>query len=72
MIGYVKCDLEFPAGLKYKFLNFPPIFKSFKVSRADIVDYMRDYAVKNNLPKQPQRMLISSFNLEMEEYLLPY
>ena len=25
---------------------------------------MRDYAVENNLLKQPQRMLVSSFNLE--------
>ena len=56
--------MEVPAGLKYKFSNFPPIFKNFNVSRADIGDYMRDYAVENNLLKQPQRMLISNFNLE--------
>ena len=38
MFGYVQCDLEFPAGLKYKFSSFPPIFKNFNVSRADIED----------------------------------
>ena len=64
MFGYVQCDLEVPAGLKYKFLKFPPIFKSFNVNRADIGDYMRVQAVENNLLKQPQRMLISSFNME--------
>ena len=54
MFGYVQCDSEVPAGLKYKFSDFPPIFKNFNVSRADIGDYMRDYAVENNLLKQPQ------------------
>ena len=72
MFGYVQCDLEVPAGLKYKFSNFTPIFKNFNVSRADIGDYMRDYAVENNLLNQPQRMLILSFNLENEQLLLPY
>ena len=41
--------------------SYPPIFKNFNVSRADIGDYMRDYAVENNLLKQPQRILISNF-----------
>ena len=71
MFGYVQCDLEVPTGLKYKFSNFPPIFKNFNVSRADIGDYMRDYAVENNLLKQPQRMLISSFNLENGTIITP-
>ena len=65
LFGYVQCDLEVPDGLKYKFSNFPPIFKNFNVSRADIGDYMRDYAIDNDLLKQPQRMLISSFKLEI-------
>ena len=71
MFGYVQCDLEVPTGLKYKFSNFPPIFKIFNVSRADIGDYMRDYAVEKNLLKQPQRMLISSFNLENGTIITP-
>ena len=32
LFGYVQCDLEVPDGLKYKFSNFPPIFKNFNVS----------------------------------------
>ena len=71
MFGYVQCDLEVPAGLKYKFSIFPPIFKNFNVSRADIGDYMRDYVVENNLLKQPQRMLISSFNLKNGTIITP-
>ena len=63
LFGYVQCDLEVPDGLKYKFSNFSPIVKIFNVSRADIGDYMRDYAIENDLLKQPQRMLISSFKL---------
>ena len=62
LFGYVQCDLEVPDGLKYKFSNFPPIFKNFNVSRADIGDYMRDYAIDNDLLKQPQR--VSSWRME--------
>ena len=64
MFGYVQCDLEVPDGVKYKFSNFPLIFKNFNASRADIGDYMREYGIEINLLKQPQRMLISSFKLE--------
>ena len=64
MFGYVQRDLEAPDGLKYKFSSFPPIFKNLKVCRADIGDYMWEYAIENNLLKQPQRILISSFKLE--------
>ena len=71
LFGYVQCDLEVPDGLKYKFSNFPPIFKNFNVSRADIGDYMRDYAIDNDLLKQPQRMLISSFKLENGSFITP-
>ena len=72
MFGYVQCDSEVPAGLKYKFSNLRPIFKHFNASRADIGDCMRDYAVEKNLLKQPQRMLISSFNLENGTVITPY
>ena len=71
MFGYVQCDLEVPDGLKYKFSNFSPIFKNFNVSRADIGDYMREYAIENNLLKKPQRMFISSFKLENGSIITP-
>ena len=71
MFGYVKCDLEVFTGLKYQFLSFPTIFKNFNFSRADIGDYMRDYLVENKLLKQPQRTLISSFNLENGTIITP-
>ena len=71
MFGYVQCDLEVPDGLKYKFSNFPPFLKNFIVSRADIGDYLREYAIENNLLKQPRRMLISSFKLENGTIITP-
>ena len=71
LFGYVQCGLEVPDGLTYKFSNFPPIFKSSNVSRADIGDYMREYAIENNLLKQPQRILISSFKLENGKIITP-
>ena len=71
MFGYAQCDLEVTDGLKYKFSKFPPIFKNFNVSRADIGEYMREYAIEYNLLKPPQRMLISSFKLENGSIITP-
>ena len=71
LFGYVQCDLEVPDGLKYKFSDFPPIFKNFNVIRADIGDYNWDYAIDNDLLKQPQRMLISSFKFENGTVITP-
>ena len=71
LFGYVQCDLEVPDGSKYKLSNFPRVFKNFNVSRADIGNYMRDYAIDNDLLKQPQRMLISSFKLENGTVITP-
>ena len=72
MFEYVQCALEVADGLKYKFSNFPPIFTNFNVSGADNGDYMREYAIENNLLQQPQRMLVSIFKLENRQLLLHY
>ena len=64
LFGYVQCDLVVPDELKSKFSNFPPIFKNTEVGRKDIGDYMKNYAIENEMLKHPQRMLISSFKLE--------
>ena len=71
MFGYVQCDLSVPDELKAKFSNFPPIFKNIDVSRNDIDEYMKTYAEKNDLLKQPQRMLISSFKLTNGTLITP-
>ena len=71
LFGYVQCDLEVPDGLKYNFSNFPPILENLNVSRVDIGDYMRDYSIDNDLLKQQQRMLISSFKLENRTVITP-
>ena len=71
MLGYVQCDLSVPDELKAKFSNFPPIFKNIDVSRNDIGGYMKTYAEENELLKQPQRMLISSFKLTNGTLITP-
>ena len=64
LFGYVQCDLVVPDELKSKFANFPPVSKNTEVGRDDIGDYMKNYAIENQMLKHPQRMLISSFKLE--------
>ena len=59
----MQCDLSVPDELKAKFSIFYPIFKNIDVTRNDIGKYMKTYAEENDLLKQLQRMLISSFKL---------
>ena len=72
LFGYVQCDLVVPDELKSKFLNFPPILKNTEVGRNDIGDYMKNYAIENEMLKHPQRMLISSFKLENGTVITPF
>ena len=71
IFGYVQCDLSVPDELKAKFSNFPPIFKNIDVSRNYIGEYMKTYAEENDLLKQSQRMLISSFKLTNGTLITP-
>ena len=71
MFGYVQCDLSVPDELKAKFSNFPTIFKNIDVFRNDIGEYMKTYAEENDLLKQSQRMLISSFKLTNGTLITP-
>ena len=71
MFRYKQCDLSVPDELKTKFSNFPPIFKNIDVTRNDIREYMKTYAEKNDLLKQTQRMLISSFKLTNGTLMTP-
>ena len=71
LFGYVQCDLEVPDELKSKFADFPPIFKNTEVSRNDIGEFMKNYASENKLLTQPQRMLISSFQLTNGTVITP-
>ena len=63
LFGYVQCNLVVPDELESKLANFPPIFKNTEVGRNEIGDYMKNYAIENEMLKHPQRMLISSFKL---------
>ena len=53
LFGYVQCNLVVPDELKSKFANFPPIFKNTEVGRNDIGDYMKNYAIENEMLKHP-------------------
>ena len=71
LFGYVQSDLVVPGELKSKFANFPPIFKNTEVGRNGIGDYMKNYAIENEMLKHPQRILISNFKLENGTVITP-
>ena len=49
LVGYVQCDIEVPKNLRWKFDNFPPIFRNTLVSKSDIRDLMKNYAEEERL-----------------------
>ena len=71
MFGYVQCDVDVPEEFKKKFAKFPPIFKNTNVGRHDIRLLMKDYAEKEGLLCQPQKMSISSYFLENGTLITP-
>ena len=71
LFGYVQCDIEVPENLRANFPNFPPIFKNTSVSKSNIGDLMKNYAEKEKLLFQPQKMLISSFTSQNGTLITP-
>ena len=71
LFGYVQCDIEVPEELKKIFANFPTVFQNTNVDRHDIGSLMQDYAEKQVLLCQPQKMLISSYFLENGTLITP-
>ena len=69
--GYVQCNLVVSDELKSKFANFPPNFNNTEVGRKHIGDYIKNYAIENEMFKHPQRMLISSLKLENGTVITP-
>ena len=57
--------------VKPTFSNFPPKFKNIDVCQSDFGKDMKNYADENDLLKNPQRMLISSFKLEKSTIITP-
>lgn len=64
LFGLVECDLHVPDHLNDKFAEMCPIFKNVEVSRQDLSEHMREFAVKADHLRKPQRMLIGSMRAE--------
>ena len=58
--GFVECDVSVPPHLHSKFGEMCPIFKNIEVSRNDIGEHMREFAISTEHLKSPQRMLVGS------------
>jgi hypothetical protein len=60
LFGALEVDLHVPDNLKFKFAEMPPIFKNVEVSRDDIGDHIRQYAVDHDIMSQPRKNLVGS------------
>ena len=60
LFGALEVDLHVPDHLKPTFAEMSPIFKNVEVSRDDIGDHMRQYAVDHDIMSQPRKSLVGS------------
>lgn len=61
LFGALEVDIEVPDQLKPKFSEMPPIFKNVEISRDDIGDHMKTYAVERDMMSQLRKSLIGSY-----------
>ena len=67
LFGYLQCNLVVPNELKSKFENFYLIFKNTKRGKNIFEDYLKNYAIENEMLQHPKRRLITSFKLQVEQ-----
>ena len=60
LFGAPEVDIKVPDNLKPTFAEMSPIFKNVNISRDDIGDHMRQYAVNHDIMSQPRKSLIGS------------
>ena len=61
MFGMVQCDIETPEELKTAFAEFQPIPKHAKLSKNDVGEHMKRFAIANGLLKTPTKVLLNSY-----------
>ena len=64
LFGSIQCDIKVSEYLRQQFANLPLIFIKTNVCRGNIGPIMQEYAEKEGLKSQQQRMLISSSELK--------
>ena len=60
VFGLAQVDIHTPEGLKDKFQDLPPIFKSIAVSKEDAVLHMAQLCEDTGVMSQPRQSLIGS------------
>ena len=61
IFGFVELDIHVPEHLQFQFSEMPPIFKHVLLSKDDLSDEMREFAMTHDILSQPQKSLIGSF-----------
>jgi hypothetical protein len=61
IFGLIECDIETPQHLKEIFSEFQPIVKHAFISRDDVGDHMKNFAIENKLLRKPQKTLLCSY-----------
>jgi len=61
IFGFAEVDIFTPDSLKKVFAEFQPIQKHAFLSREDIGEHMRAFAIENDLLKKPTKTLLNSY-----------
>ena len=61
IFGLAEVDIETPDELKDIYAEFQPNQKRAKISRDDIGEHMKRFAIENDLLKKPTQSLLSSY-----------
>ena len=71
LFDYVQCDIKLPEHLREQFANCQPIFNKSNVYRQDARSLFQEYAKKEGLMTQPQRLVIFGFELTKSTFVTP-
>ena len=61
LFGMVECDINTPDHLKTIFSEYQPITKHSQVSREDLSEHMKKFAITNKLLKSSTKTLVNSY-----------
>ena len=70
IFGYVQCDIEVPENLRWKFVNFPPIFKNTLVRKNDIGTWWKTMPRKKDYCLNLEKRWYPSSHNKTEHLLL--
>ena len=72
LFGFIESDIHNPDNLFDTFKEMPPLFCNSNIKFEDVGEFMQNYIEKENLHKNPRRLLVSGLKAEKIMLSSPY